>query len=193
MKVVFTNDTNVNYNHLKNAVGNDDLRPVMTQVYIDFIAEKIVVTDAHVLITYPITLTENNSNLPGVIVPPELFYILKYNQKIKPSDLDNLSYHIEGDIAFVKFNEDIVYSCKLEMLDQKYPNWEAVFPVADNGVPITEIGIHLSVYNKIIQAIPKDYHGTKFTFFGLNKGILIQSTTDPYYTIKALLMPTHLH
>ena len=59
MKIKFLNTTNVEASHLVHATGNDKFIPVFNHVAIDVSNQKLIVTDAHILIEYPIEVTES--------------------------------------------------------------------------------------------------------------------------------------
>ena len=105
------------------ASGNDDLRPVMSGVFIQLSENDItfVATDAHKLIRY--RRTDVNSSSPSSFIVPK-----------KPMNLlKGLLLNYDGDVT-INYNEsnatfsfgDSILTCRL--IDGKYPNYEAVIP-----------------------------------------------------------------
>ena len=105
------------------ATGNDDLRPVMSGVFIQLSESDMtfVATDAHKLVRYRRT-DVNASNASSFIIPKKPMNLLK-----------GILQNIEGDVK-VEFNESnvsfsfdkTILTCRL--IDGKYPNYEAVIP-----------------------------------------------------------------
>jgi len=113
------------------AAGNDELRPVMSGVFLELTPDDItcVATDAHKLVRYKrtdFTATESTS----FIMPK------------KPlNQLKNILSTSEGDVK-IDYNqtnavfsfENVIMTCRL--IDGKYPNYEAVIPT-DNPHKLT--------------------------------------------------------
>ena len=105
------------------ASGNDDLRPVMSGIFIQLSEKDItfVATDAHKLVRYKRS-DVNSSSSSSFIVPKKPMNLLK----------SLLSSH-DGDVK-IDYNEsnatfsfgDCILTCRL--IDGKYPNYEAVIP-----------------------------------------------------------------
>lgn len=95
--------------------GNDDLRPVMSGVYLD--DDKVVATDAHRLM-----FIDKVSKLKHKFVTPNqvlrLFAVAKYNE---------LVVTVNKDAEWVRFSDnlDII---TVRAIDGRYPNWDAVVP-----------------------------------------------------------------
>ncbi len=105
------------------ATGNDDFRPVMSGVFFQFSAEKIVFvgTDAHKLVKY----VRNDIVSTGTsefIMPKKALQILK-----------SVLVDFEKDVS-IEFNETNAkftfenYSLICKLIEGKYPNYEAVIP-----------------------------------------------------------------
>ena len=192
MKVEFNNLTKVSFAELKNVVGTDNLRPVMKGVYIDFKNQKLVCTDAHILIMYPIEITANNSGLDGIIVPVRFFNHLKYMQDIPRRKVIDFNYILTEEFAEVYWLGELVYRCRY--IEGKYPNYEAVInDTPDKEVELNEIGIDLKMLARVADAIPSSLKKFKFKFFGKNRHIIFQELSYDYPTpIKGLIMPYNL-
>lgn len=157
MKVQFINTTEVKYTHLKNIVSNDDLRPVMCGVYIDFKEKMLVATDAHALIAYPIDITENDSDLEGVIVPADYFNHLRYMVSLptKRKMVIDVEYILTDDYAEVHWCGEMIYRCRY--IDGKYPKWNSpnIIPNMDDyQEKPKEVGVNVHVLKKMLLGIP---------------------------------------
>ncbi len=105
------------------ASGNDDLRPVMSGVFIQLSEKEItfVATDAHKLVRYKRN-DVNSSSSSSFIVPKKPMNLLK-----------SLLSNYDGEVK-IDYNEsnatfsfgDTILTCRL--IDGKYPNYEAVIP-----------------------------------------------------------------
>ena len=128
MKLEFKNLAKVNFNHLKNCVSNDILRPAMGGVFIDFDNKKMVVTNAHIMMIYPI---EINGLIPidkrGVILPLRYFNHLKYMIDVPKKTVIDFTYKLEDDFAEVYFGRDLIYRCNY--IEGEYPKWKYVIIV----------------------------------------------------------------
>ncbi len=105
------------------ATGNDDLRPVMSGVFIQLSESNLtfVATDAHKLVRYK--RNDVHSSTPSAFIFPK-----------KPMNLlKGLLQSYDGEVT-IQYNEsnasisfnDILLVCRL--VDGKYPNYEAVIP-----------------------------------------------------------------
>lgn len=105
------------------ASGNDDLRPVMSGIFIQLSEKDVtfVATDAHKLVRY--RRTDISTKTPSSFIVPK-----------KPMNLlKGLLSNYDGNIS-IQYNEsnasftydNTVLTCRL--IDGKYPNYEAVIP-----------------------------------------------------------------
>ena len=195
MQVKFENITDIKYTHLKNVVGNDDLRPVMKGVFIDFKEQCLVATDAHVLISYPIKITETDSDLEGVIVPIDYFNYLRYMVALpaKNKRVLDIEYVLTEKYAEIHWLGEMIYRCKY--IEGKYPLWKNVMVNPDEHPDKPkQIGINLHILKKLTQGLPSANPQTmKMETTAPNKAILFTSTNADYdRPIKAIVMPTSL-
>lgn len=198
MQVKFENSTEIKYTHLKNVVSKDNLRPVMNGVYIDFKEQCLVATDAHVLISYPIKITETDSDLEGVIVPIDYFNHLRYMVSLpaKRKRVLDIEYVLTEKYAEIHWLGEMIYRCKY--IQGKFPNWNAsnVFPNPDEFTEKPkQIGINLHVLKKLSQGLPTDNPQTlKMETTTANKAIVFTTTNVKYdRPIKAIIMPANLN
>ena len=112
------------------ACGNDELRPVMSGMFLELSAEKItfVGTDAHKLVKY-IRHDVNAEETTSFILPKKPLSLLKNTL----SEGVNLKIEYNETNAMFSFDNTIVI-CRL--IDGKYPNYEAVIP-KDNPNKLT--------------------------------------------------------
>jgi DNA polymerase-3 subunit beta len=112
------------------AAGNDDLRPVMSGLFLEIHEDKLhfVATDAHRLVRY--TREDVTSSSPGsCIVPKKPLNLLKGIV----GSASEVEIRYNDSNAFFSF-DNIKLMCRL--IDGKYPNYEAVIP-KDNPNKLT--------------------------------------------------------
>lgn len=197
MEVKFINTTEVKHTHLKNIVSNDDLRPVMCGVYIDFKEKRLVATNAHVLVSYPIEITDNDSELDGVIVPVDYFNHPRYMVALPPKRkmAINVEYVLTDTYAEVHWLGEMIYRCRY--IEGKYPkyNSEAVIPNPNNyPEKPKQIGLNMDILKKMILGLPYSFPQTFIMeTTAANKAVLFTSTNLDYdRPIVAIVMPAML-
>lgn len=193
MEVKFINTTEVNYTHLKNVVSNDGLRHVICGVYIDFKEKRLVATESHVLISYPIEITNNDSDLDGVIVPVQYFNRLRYMVSLPTKTVLDIEYVLTDKYAEIHWLGEMIYRCKY--IEGNFPNYKAVIP-DPNEFPEKpkEIGINAQILKKLVLGMPSANPQTlKMETTTANKAIVFTTTNADYdRPIKAIIMPTML-
>jgi DNA polymerase III sliding clamp (beta) subunit (PCNA family) len=189
MNVVFKNTLGIRFSNLKDIVCKDDLRPAMGGVFIDFLNQKLVATDAHVLVAYPIEVTNKESESEGVIVPVSFFNHLRYMQEIKVGNLDELTYRLTENYAQIFTGEELIYQCRY--IDGKYPNWEGIVKDISEKKQIDTIGLNVSTLKKLTSSLPSFLTGGyRFELFGANKQVILTSmNADWNEQVKAIIMP----
>lgn len=186
MKVKFTNPQSVTYAMLNNAVCKDDLRPAIQQVCIDLKEKKLIVTDAHVLVAYPIEITENETNCEDMfLVPPRFFNHLKYMVDVHKKKLGLLEYFLTDEYAEVYLFGELVYRCKYA--DYKYPTWKNVMPNESESKPLSSIGLNLNVLKQLCNALPNNISGYEFIFTAQNKAVLVKSIDESNKTTAIIM------
>ena len=108
--------------HTLFAAGNDELRPVMSGVYIEINTNNIlfVSTDAHKMVKYESKLESDNTT--SFIVPKKPLQLLK-------NSINELNKEIQ-----IKYNKtNVIYSIEnmqiyCRLIDGNYPNYNAVIP-----------------------------------------------------------------
>lgn len=196
MNVKFINSTNVTYSHLKNIAGKDDLRPVMSGIYIDFANKCLVATDAHVLVSYPIDITENDSELEGVIVPLSYFNRLRYMVQlpVKSKMIIDAEYVLTEDYAEIHWCGEMIYRCRY--IEGSYPKWKYVMPnVKDYLTKPQCVGINAHILKNLIAGIPSaDPQTLRMETTSKNTAILFTTTNADYdRPIEAIIMPVMLN
>lgn len=197
MEVKFINTTGVKHTHLKNVVSDDGLRPAMCGVYIDFKEKRLVATDAHVLISYPIEITDNNSDLDGVIVPVDYFNRLRYMIALPPKSkmAIDVEYVLTDTYAEVHFLGEMIYRRKY--IEGKFPDYNNKNIIPDpNEFPEKpkEIGVNANILKKMLLAMPSaDFQTLKMETTTASKAILFTTTNEDYdRQIQAIVMPCTL-
>jgi DNA polymerase III sliding clamp (beta) subunit (PCNA family) len=198
MQVKFINTTEVKYTQLKSVVSNDDLRPVMCGVYIDFKEKRLVATDAHVLISYPIEITENDSELEGVIVPVEYFNRLRYMIALptKSKMIIDIEYVLTDTYAEIHWCGEMIYRCKY--IEGKYPNWNGpMIMINPDDYPDKpkKIGINAHILKKMLLGIPSANPQTLIMETTSKTHAILFTTENMDYDrpIKAIVMPAMLN
>lgn len=198
MKIIFKNLTNVQAKHLKNCcLKNTEYRESMKHVYIDIKERKIVVTDAHVIMCYPIDVileedcpvksaTGFKTNKPpinGFLVPLRYFDFSRYMNTINhPNDLE---YVLTENQAKVYYGPELVFQCNY--IDALFPNYKAVFP---NETKFVEsICLDINLIKKVHAAIPLPNKIVNLQFSG-EHGIIKFKTTKESFEINGRFMPT---
>lgn len=205
MLVKFKNITNVTYTHLKHVVSSDNLRPVMCGVYIDFKEQKLVATDAHVLIAYPIEITENDSDLEGVIVPVEYFNKLRYmiplpkpEKKIRfgvTPETPQIEYILMDNYAEIHLKDEMIY--RIKYIEGKYPRWnsESVMINPSNYPNKPEkVAIGVRVLKRFLSGIPTtNPDNLIMETTATNKSVIFTTKCNEYSSqIKGIVMPVML-
>jgi len=193
MNVKFYNSSGVTYTHLNNVVGHDALRPAMQGVYIDFKEKVLVGTDSSILAVYPIDVFENDTDLPGVIVPVALFNALRWMGSVSKKDkkyADEPEFVLSDAYAEVYYLGELMYRCKY--IDAKYPNYASVLPKKENMCDIGSVTFPINRMKKLCAGLPfSDPFDYSFSFFGKNKAVLLESKKADYdgRGITAIIMP----
>lgn len=194
MEVRFLNTTDVEAKHLKKVVANDDLRPVMGGVYVDFKQSCLVATDAHVLVSYPIELTNVDTDLDGVVLPVKFFNRSYWvgDVPVKSKRLIEPEFVLKADCAEVYWLGEMV--CRAKYIEGKYPEWSLLIPRTETSEPVEQCGLNVFFLKRLADAIPYSAGGLlKTTFFGPTKAIVFESHNSDFDgAIKAILMPAHL-
>ncbi len=105
------------------ATGNDDLRPVMSGMFVELSSEDIrfVATDAHKLVRYTRTDAKADKTA-SIIVPKKPLNLLKGILGNTASDVD---MEFDSNNVRLSFDNTVVIA---RLIDGKYPNYEAVIP-----------------------------------------------------------------
>lgn len=199
MKAIFRNSTGVAHSHLNNVVGKDVFRPAMTGVYVDLIKKRLVCTDAHILIMYPIEMQypekeDNDTNFEFKkedckVVPTELFNKSKYMGNWK-NYFFPFEYHLDEDYARVFAGPEEVFKCRY--IDESYPKYEAVLLDNKDKQPLDDIGLNLEILARLSKSVPRGTKGFKFIFHARNKAVNLEELNEFDNNIKALIMPVML-
>lgn len=142
------------------AIGNDEMRPVMTGVYCHFSPDDItfVATDAHKLVRYTRKDIDTKSS-SAFILPKKPLNLLKLN--LKGDESVTLSYN-ESNATFA-FN-DMILVCRL--VDGKYPSYEAVIPKENPNVLTIDRMQFLSSLKRVSIFSNKTTHQVKLKIVG---------------------------
>jgi DNA polymerase-3 subunit beta len=143
------------------AVSNDELRPAMTGVLWQLSTSDLifVATDAHKLVKYRRTDTNAFSNA-SFIIPKKALILLK---NALPSESIDVSINFNSSSAFFKFaNVNLV--CRL--IDEKYPDYEAVIPKINPNRLIIDRQVLLNSMRRVSIFANKTTHQVRFKISG---------------------------
>lgn len=130
------------------AVSADELRPAMTGVYCQLNPEGtvFVATDAHKLVRYR-RMDVKSETTSSMILPKKALSLLK---SALPSEEVDVSLEYNATNAFFKFG-NISLICRL--IDERYPDYEAVIPqVNPNKLTIDRLALLNSLRRVVIYA-----------------------------------------
>lgn len=190
-KLTFKLITDHGFKQFKNGVGKDELRPLMHGLIVDFNIEKAYVTDANILVRYPIYVSEKTD--VRISIPLSAFDKTKYMfgdySKIEMTEFD-FEYDIQSSIVTVFLNEKEVY--KVQIIEGKPPHCEAVIHIDRIG-EIDSISLDLVLIERLRKCIffnTKD-NALTFQFHEKNRAvILLNPNEDIYERVYGLIMPT---
>lgn len=197
-RAVFVNTTKVSHVQLSKNVGKD-YRHSLQSVYVDLKNSCLVVTDAHVLIMYPINVLENTTGKDGFMVQLQLFNTSKYMDDVSEY-LFSMSYVLEPNYCKVIIGDieepfETVFRCKYHLAQAnggKYPNYQNVIPNEKEIQGVPKIALNFVLLKRICDAIPNGKEFV-FSFFANNKAVLLTQKDEMLpEPIKAIIMPIML-
>ncbi|HJP61961.1 MAG TPA: DNA polymerase III subunit beta [Mucilaginibacter sp.] len=143
------------------AVSNDELRPAMTGVYCQLSSQSItfVATDAHKLVRYR-RKDAKAASTASFILPKKALNLLK---SALPSEDINVSVEYNSTSAFFKFS-NINLVCRL--IDERYPDYEAVIPQNNPNKLIIDRQSFLSSLNRVAIYANKTTHQVRLKING---------------------------
>jgi DNA polymerase-3 subunit beta len=143
------------------ATSNDELRPAMTGVYVNFSDTNItfVATDGHRLIRYRRVDVTSDTNM-SIIIPRKALNLLKATLPAENLDVD---MEFNGSHAFFSFG-NIRMICRL--IDERFPDYENVIPGDNNNHIILEKASFLSSLRRIAIYANKTTHQVRLKITG---------------------------
>lgn len=159
------------------ATGNDDLRPVMSGVFFQLSPEylRFVATDAHKLVKYERTDVQA-AQITEFIMPKKPLTILKGILGMTATDV-TIEYN-EHNASFSFDN----YVLKCQLIDGKYPNYEAVIPKENPNKLIIDRQLFLNSVKRVSIFANKTTHQIRLKIAGTELNI---SAEDLDYSNKA--------
>jgi len=126
------------------ATSNDELRPAMTGVYVSLSETNttFVATDGHRLVRYR-RVDVASEDTHTIIIPRKALNILK---NTLPAENTNVALEFNMANAYFRFN-NIKMICRL--IDERYPDYENVIPVANNNTMTINRDEFLSALRRI--------------------------------------------
>jgi DNA polymerase-3 subunit beta len=143
------------------AVSTDELRPAMTGVYCQMSSENItfVATDAHKLVRYR-RRDAHAEVTSSFILPKKALNLLKTSL---PTEDVNVNIEYNATNAFFSFN-NINLICRL--IDEKYPDYEAVIPVNNPNKLTIDRSLFLSCLRRVSIYSNKTTHQVRLKITG---------------------------
>lgn len=143
------------------AVSGDELRPAMTGVYCQLTTQHLtfVSTDAHKLVRYRRKDARAESNT-SFILPKKALTLLKSSL---PSDDVNVAVEYNSTSAFFRFG-NINLICRL--IDERYPDYEAVIPQNNNNQLTIDRGLFLNSLRRVVIFANKTTHQVRLKITG---------------------------
>ena len=143
------------------AVSTDELRPAMTGVYCQMSSENItfVATDAHKLVRYR-RRDAHAEVTSSFILPKKALNLLKSSLPTEDVSV-NIEYNATN--AFFSFN-NINLICRL--IDEKYPDYEAVIPVNNPNKLTIDRSLFLSCLRRVSIYSNKTTHQVRLKITG---------------------------
>jgi len=143
------------------AVSNDELRPAMTGVYCQLSTSSLtfVATDAHKLVRYR-RKDAKAASTASFILPKKALNLLK---SALPSEDIKVSVEYNSTSAFFKFS-NINLVCRL--IDERYPDYEAVIPKNNPNKLTIERQAFLSSLNRVAIYANKTTHQVRLKISG---------------------------
>jgi len=143
------------------AVSGDELRPAMTGVYCQLTPDHLtfVSTDAHKLVRYRRKDAKAESNT-SFILPKKALVLLKSSL---PSDDVNVAVEYNSTSAFFRFG-NISLICRL--IDERYPDYEAVIPQNNNNQLTIDRALFLNSLRRVVIFANKTTHQVRLKITG---------------------------
>ena len=145
-------------NHTLFATSNDDLRPSMSGVYLNFSEDNLtfVSTDGHRLIRYKRNDINTNAK-DSIIIPKKGLNLLKSSLPSETEDV-NVDFN-QSNISF-KYGEIQLY-CRL--IDERFPDYENVIPLDNHNHVVIERQELLSSLKRISIYANKTTNQVRFS------------------------------
>ncbi|HYK77399.1 MAG TPA: DNA polymerase III subunit beta [Daejeonella sp.] len=143
------------------AVSNDELRPAMTGVFCQLSPEHItfVATDAHKLVRYRRKDSKADS-ATSFILPKKALTLLKSSL---PTEDVSVAVEYNSTSAFFRFG-NINLICRL--IDERYPDYEAVIPQNNPNKLIIDRGLFLNCLRRVVIFANKTTHQVRLKITG---------------------------
>jgi len=143
------------------AVSNDELRPAMTGVFCQLSPEHVtfVATDAHKLVRYRRKDAKSEA-ATTFILPKKALTLLKSSL---PGDDVAVSVEYNNTSAFFRFG-NINLICRL--IDERYPDYEAVIPQNNPNKLIIERSLFLNCLRRVVIFANKTTHQVRLKITG---------------------------
>lgn len=207
-RVIFRLKRNVGASNFKHAVGRDKLRPVLQGAGIDPVNQKLVCTDAVIMVMYPIEVFENKNNITEIISVPTFIFDRSHYYKYQSArgifnmvdfiyvmDYDKQCIKVYPPLMGIDFIKEENHILKVDFIEGKFPNYKVVIPSQEKE-SIDTIGVDISRIENINKAIKEvgnkeQLNRFEFNFYGKQRAILGKEISLDH-PIEFILMPVAL-
>lgn len=169
--------TTLTHTGAKALVSKDALRPAMQGVQFQAEHARLIATDGHKLVVFPVEVEEGDTS---AVLPVDAFNtrgVVDRGEQAKITVNGNVT--VEGSKGKITF----------ETIDEQFPNWLACWP---EGQPLIEIGLNLDLVCEVAKALPRGERTVKLSIRGASKAIEFQQTRSEGEPVKGLIMPVML-
>lgn len=174
-KVIFKNLTNVKYQQLKNAISKDKARPHLKGVFLDVEESKIVVTDGLIVMTYDVSIEDEDEGLKEIIIDPKLFNQSSWIS-VPKEDLQLVQFNAYEDRTEVVLGEEVVAVAKNIDAESCFPKYKHVFKDIETN---HEFVASADVVKRLVSCLPKWFDFPKFNVG--RKLHIVSSYEEPDY------------
>jgi DNA polymerase-3 subunit beta len=159
------------------ATGNDELRPVMSGVFVELAENSItfVATDAHKLVRYR-RQAQITDAFTSFILPKKPLNQLRH---VLPDDDSTVKVEYNDTNTLFSF-ENVRLVCRL--IDGKYPNYEAVIPANNNNLLTIDRSLLLNSIKRVSIFANQSTHQVRFKISGKE---LVLSAEDVDFSNEA--------
>lgn len=192
MRTKFELTTDLTVNNLKNVVASPKaMRESLEHPFFD--GEKLVATNGHILIRYPLNVFWIEGDVKSVSIPLKCFDIKTLDVISGKGKRENEGYIYEIDTdlkkVFISFKGNVFFTAEIPVYTP--PNYKGIIPTDKNALDY--IGVNLDIISDLNNAFPSCVKSlVKLEFTRLNGAIKFYSHIKDCGEIDGLIMPIDL-